>query len=89
MFRAEHTDTAKNKALARAAGTTLSQIQRILACEVGTSIDIVESLARVFEVRPQDLLTPYYYSPQHDHAANQTLSIHETPKQDTKALQRR
>lgn len=54
------TDTAKNLALAKAAGTTLSQVQRILARTLGTSIDLVESLAGVFGVRPQDLLTPYY-----------------------------
>jgi hypothetical protein len=53
-------DTARNKALAKAADTTLSQIQRILKCEVGTGIDLLESLAKTFGARPQDLLTPYY-----------------------------
>lgn len=59
-FPSEPNKTAKSRALAGAAGTTLSQIQRILTQSVGTSIDIIESLAGAFEVRPQDLLTPYF-----------------------------
>lgn len=52
--------TAKTKALAAAADTTVSQIQRILSCELGTSLDLVARLARALGVRPQDLLTPYF-----------------------------
>ncbi len=54
--------TAKTKALAAAADTTVSQIQRILSCELGTSLDLVARLARALGVRPQDLLTPYFGS---------------------------
>jgi transcriptional regulator with XRE-family HTH domain len=52
--------TNKNKALAEKAGISLSQVQRILSKNLGTSIDNVEWLAGVFGVRPQDLLTPYF-----------------------------
>lgn len=60
MFSAHATATAKNKALAKAADTTLSQIQRVLSMELGTSIDLIARMARALDVRPQDLLTPYY-----------------------------
>lgn len=59
-FPSEPNTTAKSRALAGAADTTLSQIQRILSQSVGTSIDIIENLAGAFGVRPQDLLTPYF-----------------------------
>ena len=52
--------TARNKALAVDAGMRLSQLQRIIARELGTSIDYVEFLAASLKVRPQDLLTPYF-----------------------------
>lgn len=58
---AEHTSvTAKNRALAKEADTTLSQIQRVLSMELGTSIDLIARMARALHVRPQDLLTPYF-----------------------------
>jgi DNA-binding Xre family transcriptional regulator len=53
-------DTQRNKALAKAANTTLSQIQRIIACTVGVSVDLIELLAKALDCKPQDLLTPYY-----------------------------
>lgn len=53
-------DTARNAALARASGIAPSQIHRILRCELGTSIDYLEMLASALDVRPQDLVTPYY-----------------------------
>lgn len=59
-YRELDTPTARNKALARDADTTLSQIQRILNSEVGTGIDLLEALAHVFSVKPQDLITPYF-----------------------------
>lgn len=52
--------TARNRALASEAGTTLSQIQRICDGKLGTSIDVVEWLAEALGVRPHDLLTPYF-----------------------------
>jgi transcriptional regulator with XRE-family HTH domain len=59
-YRELDTPTARNKALARDADTTLSQIQRILKSQVGTGVDQLESLAQVFGVKPQDLITPYF-----------------------------
>lgn len=52
--------TAKNNALAGASKTTLSQIQRVLSMELGTSIDLIARMAHALKVRPQDLLTPYF-----------------------------
>ena len=53
-------ETARNRVLARDSHMTLSQAQRIIAMELGTSIDYVEYLAHALKVRPQDLLTPYF-----------------------------
>jgi hypothetical protein len=53
-------ETAMNRALARDAGTVLAQIQRILGLELSPGIDMVEQLAGALEVRPADLLTPYF-----------------------------
>lgn len=52
-------DKQRNVALAKAADTSVSQIQRIIGLDLAAGIDLVERLALVFEVRPQDLLTPY------------------------------
>lgn len=52
--------TARNRKLAEDIGTTLSQLQRIVAGTVGTSIDQIETLSKRLKCRPQDLLTPYY-----------------------------
>src|SRR6202453_2752847 len=52
--------TARNKKLAEQLESTLGQIQRICAGELGTSIDTVEWLADALGVRPHDLLTPYF-----------------------------
>lgn len=52
--------TARNKELAKQAGTTLSQIQRVISTDLGTSVDLVERLATALECRPQDLLEPYF-----------------------------
>lgn len=61
-WRDVSTATARNRKLAEAADTTLSQVQRVLAKTLGTSVDLVEQLANAMDVRPQDLLTPYFYS---------------------------
>lgn len=53
-------DTKRNAELAKAADTTLSQIQRIIKCELGISIDWLEPLAAALDTRPQDLVTPYF-----------------------------
>lgn len=52
--------TARNNALAKESKTTLSQIQRVLSAELGTSIDLIARMAHALKVRPQDLLTPYF-----------------------------
>src|SRR5690348_15031649 len=44
VFAAERTTTARNLALAKAAGTTLSQIQRIAAGQLACGVDLLESL---------------------------------------------
>jgi hypothetical protein len=59
-YAKERTETARNKKLAADSDTTLSQIQRILDLKLAPGIDIVERLAGALEVRPMDLLTPYF-----------------------------
>lgn len=59
-YRALPNATARNKALAKDADVSPSQIHRIINADLGASIDIVERIAGALEVRPQDLLTPYY-----------------------------
>jgi transcriptional regulator with XRE-family HTH domain len=59
-FRPLRSVTARNQALARAADTSLSQIQRIIAQTLGPSVDMLEQLAAAFKVRPHDLVTPYF-----------------------------
>jgi transcriptional regulator with XRE-family HTH domain len=58
--------TARNKALAKDADVSPSQIHRIIKADLGASIDIVERIATALEVRPQDLLTPYFVHPAAD-----------------------
>lgn len=55
-------ETARNRALAKDAETTLSQVQRIISCALAPGVDMVEQLANALDVRPQDLLTPYFTS---------------------------
>lgn len=52
------TPTKRNEQLAKDIGSSLAQMQRICAGELGTSIDTVEWLANALGVRPLDLLTP-------------------------------
>lgn len=52
--------TAQQRALAKDAQTSLSQIQRIEAGALAPGIDMLELLANALEVRPQDLVTPYF-----------------------------
>ncbi len=53
-------ETARNRELAKAADTSLSQVQRILSCQLAAGIDMIEALANALHVRPQELLTPYF-----------------------------
>lgn len=55
-------ETAANKLLAKASDTSPSQIQRIIALEVAAGIDVVERIAKAGDVRPQDMLTPYFFA---------------------------
>lgn len=59
-YRDLRSETARNKKLASDSDTTLSQVQRILSQELAPGIDIVERIARAFDARPHDLLTPYF-----------------------------
>ncbi len=52
--------TARNQALAKDADVSPSQIHRITNGQLGASIDLVERIAAALDVRPQDLLTPYF-----------------------------
>lgn len=59
-FKDLPTATKRNMALAKAADISKSQVQRIIACELGTSVDHIETLAAALATRPQDLVTPYF-----------------------------
>lgn len=50
----------KNKTLhlAEKAELGLGTIQRTLSCETGASIDTIEALAKVFGIRPYEMLKP-------------------------------
>ena len=52
--------TARNKQLAKDADVSPSQIERVIAGTLGTSVDVLEAMANALRVRPQDLLTPYF-----------------------------
>lgn len=60
VYSGLRTPTARNTKLSEDSGVAPSQIQRIIARELGTSIDYLEMLAKPLGVRPQDLLTPYF-----------------------------
>jgi hypothetical protein len=60
VYAGEKSETAKNRKLAEKADTTLSQIQRVLSSDLGTSIDLLARIARALKCRPEDLITPYY-----------------------------
>lgn len=53
------TITARNEKLGKLLGSSLSQVQRLIAGQVGTSIDTLEQLADIFNVEPAQLITPY------------------------------
>lgn len=60
-YAALTTDHARIMALSKDAGIAKSQLYRILAADrLGCSIDYIEWLAAALNVRPQDLLTPYF-----------------------------
>ena len=44
--------------LAKAAGVTLSTVQRTIGAKTGASVDTVEMFAKVFGVQPFELLIP-------------------------------
>lgn len=50
------TATARNEVLARAAGCSVSQVERIISGELGTSVDYIEALAKALDVEPFELL---------------------------------
>lgn len=52
--------TARNKMLAKDADVSPSQVFRVTNGRLGPSVDIIERLAEALNVRPQDLLTPYF-----------------------------
>lgn len=52
--------TLRNQQLAKDADVSYSQIVRVTKALLGPSVDTVEALAKALEVRPQDLLTPYF-----------------------------
>lgn len=52
--------TARNRGLAKDADVSFSTIQRICSGEVGATVDMLDSIATALEVRPQDLLTPFF-----------------------------
>lgn len=53
------TITARNEKLGKLLGSSLSQVQRLISGDVGTSIDTLEQLADIFGVEPAQLITPY------------------------------
>lgn len=57
-------ETARNRELAKKAGTVLAQIQRILNLELAPGVDMLEQLAGALDVRPQDLVTPFFANTQ-------------------------
>jgi len=52
--------TARNRALAKDADTTVSQVQRVLNPALATGIDMLERFAAALGVTPADLVTPYF-----------------------------
>src|SRR5437660_11459607 len=50
VYKEEPTVTGRNNKLAKAIGTKLAQIQRIIAGKIGTSIDTIEWLAEALGV---------------------------------------
>jgi DNA-binding Xre family transcriptional regulator len=78
-FETLPTVTARNKELAKRAGTTLSQIQRVISKDLGTSVDLIERLATALECRPQDLLEPYFAYTQNAKAPRLAESLQRSP----------
>ena len=71
-------ETARNKRLAKESDMSLSQIQRIIKCTLAPGIDILERLANAFNVRPADLLTPYFAVHDYQHPPSQDTEITRT-----------
>lgn len=55
-YRKQLTATARNEQLAKAVGCSVSQIERIISGELGTSVDYIEALAKALDVEPYELL---------------------------------
>jgi transcriptional regulator with XRE-family HTH domain len=75
-------DTARNKALAKDVATSPSQIQRIAAGQLAIGVDLLERLADALDVRPADLVTPYFATSAlaalaAQHLEPQSMAVHE------------
>lgn len=55
-YQKQPTATARNEVLAKAVGCSVSQIDRIISGELGTSVDYIEALGRALDVEPFELL---------------------------------
>lgn len=86
VYSKERSETARNRKLAEAIGSKLSQVQRICEGKVGTSIDTIEWLADALGVEPRDLLTPYFAN--HASGASESDGHNKKPDDQT-SLQRR
>lgn len=76
--------TAMNKALAKDADSTLSQIQRVIAGELAAGIDLIERLSMALSVTPSELMTPYFAQKQRSAAqAQQSPFESRTPPQSS------
>lgn len=58
MIRQYRLSDNRPKELAKAAGTSLSTIQRVLEGKSGASVDTIHQIARAFDVSPYQLLIP-------------------------------
>jgi hypothetical protein len=78
--------TKRNFALAeKCKPTSPSQIHRITTQQLGTSVDTLELLAAALEVRPQDLITPYFASLQTAVRAPEALRSDQLQRKTVKA----
>lgn len=84
LYAGEPNETARNRALADKVGTKLSQIQRICDADLGTSIDSVEWLAEALQVRPHDLLTPYFAAERHAQSMSVAPAPPPAPRDNTR-----
>ena len=83
QFRARPTETERNRALAAAINSTLSQVQRICKGASGTSIDTLEWLGLALGVAAYQLLIPNFADSQSAEQSGAALT------QVSESLQRR